>query len=196
VLSKVPWNLLRNVFGLDMWTNVNTACGTPVWKHPFHLGAVDAVGFCGISPLQPLLVLQGMVTTFGVLPVLAVWLWWRNRAWRSQSVLLRFCLCYGAISFVLAPLIGVWFYRLFGYAWPLLLIGVPSLFRGNAPQSRGGIRSWKGVLFCVIHLGCCGLTFAQQVPRMVLMEAALWVAAALVLWSPSGASGEASSAAA
>ena len=184
--AKVPWNILQNLFGIRTWTNVNTACGAPVWQHTLHLGVVQAVGYCSVSYAAPLLVAQALLTTFGLLPLLAGMLWWRSRRvpstnLQANDVLLRFCLLYGAVCFVLAPLIGVWFYRLFGYAWPLFAVAIPLLF-GRLPKlTPRGRRSAAGVAFCVLHVACCAVEFRQQLLPVVALEAGLWLAGFFVL---------------
>jgi hypothetical protein len=188
--AKLPWNFLRNICGVDMWTNVNPICGTPVWQHPLHLGAVHSVGFCGLYLVPPLLVLDAVLTTFGLLPLLVVALWWRSgRVWPA-NVLLRFCLVYGVISFLLAPLVGVGFYRLFGYAWPLFAVGLPLLFDREEHGAQQGRRAGAGITFCLLHLTCCWATFQQPLPRLVELEAALWVAGFFALRAYFGAQRE------
>ncbi len=76
---KVPWNFLRNVLGIVPWSNVNMdLCTVPVWSMPLHFGPVQRVGVCGFSWQQELVALAVFLTSFGLLPLLLGYLWWRH----------------------------------------------------------------------------------------------------------------------
>jgi hypothetical protein len=109
------------------------------------------------------------MTLFGLLPLLAVMLWRRKQRGEEWSVLLRFCVFYGAACFALAPALGVAVSRLIGYAWPLPLVGVPML----ADRLRGG---WRAAAFLAANLAVCLLGF-HPIPvswPTVGAELALW----------------------
>lgn len=131
--GKLLANTARS-FGIDPWSNVYPdICSTPQWQHPFHLGAISSVGVCEFAADSPLQAVSAVLTVFGMLPALAVALWagTRRHAWRQvlsrTSLLTRFCLLYGGLSFLIAPSLGTWYGRLFGYGWPLFLVAVPRL---------------------------------------------------------------------
>ena len=127
VLLKIPWNLSR-LLGISPWSNANQdLCTVPSWQIPLHIAHVTAVGVCGFDSLAPLLAIFALTTTFGLLPLLMFLLWRQPTAKRRRSLLLRFALLYGGVSFVLAPMIGISYPRLLGYAWPLLLVALPLL---------------------------------------------------------------------
>jgi hypothetical protein len=129
MLAKVPWNFLRNVLGLAPWSNVNTQfCPVPRWQLPVHLGPVHAIGVCGFSSIGWISISEAGLTEFGLLPLLVAFLWWRTRKLAKPNVLLRFALVYGAASILLAPVLGTWFTRLIGYAWPIFFVALPLLF--------------------------------------------------------------------
>ncbi|HSY36047.1 MAG TPA: hypothetical protein VK814_09885 [Acidobacteriaceae bacterium] len=129
MLAKVPWNFMNNVFGLVPWSNVNTQfCAVPRWTFPVHLGRVHAIGICGFSDTGWVLISEAVLSEFGLLPLLLGFLWWRSRKANPSSVLLRFALLYGTASLILAPMLGTWFARLIGYAWPIFFVALPLLF--------------------------------------------------------------------
>jgi hypothetical protein len=129
MLAKVPWNFMNNVFGLAPWSNVNTQfCAVPRWAFPLHLGPVHAIGICGFSATGWALISEAVLSEFGLLPLLLGLLWWRGRKLSTPSVLLRFTLLYGVASLILAPVLGTWFARLIGYAWPIFFVALPVLF--------------------------------------------------------------------
>jgi hypothetical protein len=125
ILGKIPWNALKNIAGVNPWSNISyhDLC-TPVWQMPFHLGALQAVGFCSPSARQPVELLVSALSAFGLLPLqLASPV--HRQALRRGTIMLRFCLLYGGTSFLLAPLIGPSLVRLFQYGWPLFVLGIP-----------------------------------------------------------------------
>lgn len=157
MLAKVPWNFANNVLGMVPWSNINQDfCSVPAWKLPLHLGTLYAVGVCGFSSLGWMKISLSTLNEFGLLPLLTAFLWRRRRkldlATAQPNLLLRFALLYGAASLVLAPLLGTWVERLFGYAWPLYLVALPLLFEALPRDvfSRG--RHLAGAGFFSLHM--------------------------------------------
>lgn len=170
LFAKVPWNFLRNVLGVIPWSDANPElCRVPVWSTPLHLGPVHMVGVCGFSWMQQGAAVDNTLRLFGVLPLLAIVLWWRHRRRPGRSVLLRFTLLYGGVSFVLAPVLGAGFGHLMQYAWPLFLVAVPRLLDEFAPPSlttRGAAAS-LGVFGIHLTLPAI-LLVAGLLPRIAL----------------------------
>lgn len=155
LLLKMPWNLLRNVAGVQPWSNVYTEiCTVPRWQVALHLGPVRAFGICGYSSAGMVEWVTAAALNFGLLPVLVGCLWWRGRRWRGERVVLRFALLYGVLSFALAPALGTWVLRLAGYGWPLFFVALPMLFEGAPVVGR---RAWAGAGFFVAHVLACVL---------------------------------------
>ena len=170
--GKAPWNLARNMLGIWPWSNLYPdLCSHPRWLWTLHLGPIQSLGVCNVSAVQPLSCLDAAMTLFGLLPLLAVMLWRRKQRGEEWSVLLRFCVFYGAACFLLAPALGSAVYRLIGYAWPLPLAGVPIL----ADRLRGG---WRAAAFLVAHLTLCGLgllhPFGTTAWPTLATDLALW----------------------
>jgi hypothetical protein len=165
LLLKAPWNFMRNVGGVYLWSNMYTdICPVPVVQHSFHMGPVKSVGMCGFTLLQPLITLTAGLTTFGLLVMMVAFLWWRTRHFRSRSPLLNFCLLYGGVSFVCAPLFGTAVYRLFGYSWPLYAIALPLLFDDlrRSEMYRAMLEPQKvryGLGLLALHGMICAVTF-------------------------------------
>jgi len=200
MLAKIPWNFLRNVLGVLPWSDANSElCKVPVWSFPFHLpfhwGSVHALGVCGVSFQQQLVALDVTLGNFGLLPLLLLWLWLRiprqRNANNDRSVLLRFALLYGAVSFLLAPVLGAGFLHLVGYAWPLFLVALPRLFAPCDPTSWTDRRSWAAVGFFVVHLAVCGAAYWTAFLPGIGLKLALWMVGFLFLWvwSPEAAIG-------
>jgi len=186
LFAKVPWNILRNFMGIEPWSNLYPfLCQVPVWQHSLHLGPVSAVGVCSVSFQQPLAAISTASTTFGLLPLLLAFLWGRRRRTAGRSVLLRFCLIYGAISFLLAPMIGVWFDRLFGYSWPLFMVALPLLFDEFPRGAFAAKRAVGAVGFLGLHLVACAAGFwetgAPGAVPFVILELLLYIAGFLLL---------------
>ena len=111
VFFKMPFNLSRNLFGLELWVNTIEYC-TPsqVWELPGWLarGSVHAVGVCGFNHLRPLHLVSSALTTFGVLPCVGVF-WWRRcgrTGFATQSLSLIIACSYGLLTLALTPTMG------------------------------------------------------------------------------------------
>lgn len=149
LVAKMPWNLVQNIFGIGLWANLNKACDVPKWQMPFHLGPLTAIGTCGFFP-EVLHQTYGIgMAIFGLLPVL-VWALRKQivRSGGREDLMLRFALVYGIVSFLLAPLLGASFLRLYGYSWPLFLIALPLLLGA----SKANFTSvWAAAAFVGLH---------------------------------------------
>jgi len=153
MVAKMPWNFLKNVLGLNPWANVYRACEVPRWQVPLHLGPLNAIGFCNPDFHYPLRAIAAALASFGLFPLLLFQLRRMriepaNRPGRD-AILLRFCVLYGVVSFVLTPLLGESFLRLYFYSWPLFLVAMPILM-GTARASLASTPA--ALLFLAMHL--------------------------------------------
>jgi hypothetical protein len=176
MLAKVPWNFMNNILGLVPWSNVNSEfCAVPTWTMQVHLGRVHAVGVCGFSPIGWVKISEAVLSDFGLLPLLVGFLWWRYRKLSTGSVLLRFTLLYGSASLLLAPVLGTWFTRLIGYAWPIFFVALPLLFDRVREKSAKTSRDLAALGFFGVHM----LVSCLAYPWFWLAQ----VSADLVLWT-------------
>ena len=163
LLSKAPWNFMRNIMGVEPWSNVfPQLCRVPMWQYSLHAGPVQAIGICRFWILLPMTALAAGLSTFGLLPLLTAFLWRRTKMVQERSTLLRFALIYGAACLLMAPLLGVWMPHLFGYGWPFGLVALPLLFedvKALYPEALTSKRAVAGVGFLALHLVACGLAF-------------------------------------
>ncbi len=182
MLAKVPWNFLDNILGLAPWSNVNTQyCAVPRWSLQVHLGQVHAVGICGFSLVGWIGISESGLSDFGLLPLLLGFIWWRTRKLNTASVLLRFTLLYGAASVLLAPLLGTWFARLIGYAWPLFLVSLPMLF-DRIPRKAGTLgRECAGLGFFAAHMLIVGMAYRWTWTTQLAVNLVLWTAGYFLL---------------
>ncbi len=179
MLSKAPWNFVRNVLGIEPWSNIFSLCKVPLWQHSLHLGPVQVIGVCKFSTDLPQTTVWAGLSTFGLLPLLTTFLWWRTRTFRQRSLLQRFCLGYGAACLLIAPLLGVWMPHLFGYSWPYSLVALPMLFENVQtlyPGVLGSRRAVAGVGLLVLHLAACGFAFRYPIPSTILALVGLYLA--------------------
>ena len=149
LIAKMPWNFMRNVLGIGMWANVYPGCTAPTWQMAVHLGPLTAIGTCGYFPgIQGELLGFG-TTVFGLLPLM-VWLVRKQmlRTGECQDLMLRFSLIYGTFSFLMAPLLGETFVRLYGYGWPLILVALPTLLGRTGANFKSG---WAAAAFLGLH---------------------------------------------
>lgn len=182
MLAKVPWNFMHNVLGIVPWSNVDPElCAAPGWSMPVHLGLVHAIGVCGFSYTGWLDMSEAALSLFGLLPLLTAYLWWRSRKLKTRNVLLRFTLLYGSLSLLLAPMLGTWFLRLIGYAWPIFFVALPLLFDRFDAVSPKGSRSAAAVGFFVLHFIVFYTAYRWMWTLQLSVDAMLWVAGFFLL---------------
>jgi hypothetical protein len=174
LVGKVPFNAMKNLFGLPLWTNDVDAtwAGCSAWWHVplptgLRLGSIDAVGLCPFTATYPLTTLAAWLALFGVAPTVLAVLWWRQR-WQPRPMWVQVALWLGAISFVLGPALGAAQVRLVGYAWPAMLVGMPWLLVRARLQIREMVRllvisaclAWTAAITVASISGFVGLLVA------------------------------------
>ena len=173
LIAKMPWNLLKNFFGIDPWANVYRSCPVPLWQMPLHFGPLTAIGVCRFGWRYPVWLAFEAMAIFGLLPLLLVKLRRVRVPVRDgrEQILLRFCVVYGVLSFAMAGLLGEAFGRLFGYSWPLFLVALPMLLGASGANFRGG---WAAGVFLLLHLSLTWLNFQVHQPLLVVPALALY----------------------
>jgi hypothetical protein len=159
LLAKVPFNLMKNIFGVQLWLNTLHFTNPPLWTWQvppwLHLGGIKVVGICSFDPYFPSWTLLSWLGGFGVLPLV---LCKSLRSGQLQEGLnnffLRFCLLYGLISYLAGPLLGASIYRLVLYGWPAFLLALPLIW----PK---GVQTQLGLM--IAHLLCGWTAFAVMV---------------------------------
>ena len=138
MIGKVPYYFLLNLFGVRVWSDLRPEQGTPfvTWRLPagFHFTADQVIGLAYPDWHCPIHTLIVLLTVFGVGPLLVVCFWRRMGKVRDLPLAIELALVYGAISYVLGPLLGDWTERLFGYAWPVFWITLPCLMLKYGPR--------------------------------------------------------------
>jgi hypothetical protein len=139
MVGKVPFNFFTNVCGIRMWTNTHAKNDPSLYPDPplysFELpawaptGAMRQVGVYSIEPAIPLSVARTLLTLFGVMVGLVLFVMYRRRQrfLREDGLSLAGVLgsTYGLFAYLLGPLIGASFGRLIGYGWPMAWIAAP-----------------------------------------------------------------------
>lgn len=186
MLTKAPWNFVRNFLGLEPWSDVLPLCPVPTWQHSLHVGPVHAIGICKFSANLPATSVWAALSTFGLLPLLTVFFWWRTRKVKNRGLLLRFSLLYGAACLVMAPLLGVWMSRLFGYGWPFCLVALPMLFDDVRTRDAAVLKSKRSVAvlgLLALHLAACQIAFEAAAVEWSVLLVGLYIAGyALLRW--------------
>jgi hypothetical protein len=158
--GKMPWNFVSNVLAMGPWMSAFTGfCSTPWWSFQLpagmQLGGSHFIGVCGWTPMWHARLLLIPLCSFGLLPLLTLFLArYHRRLFWGDDLFRRFCVIYGVVTFAMAPLLGRSMERLFLYSWPLFLLITPVLvsraFRNkNVP--------WK--LLLVLHLATAWMDF-------------------------------------
>jgi hypothetical protein len=170
MVGKLPWNFSKNVLGFPLWNNLNKPCEVPSWQTAIHVGGVRAIGVCSFSPVMPVWSVCMALATFGLFPLLLIYIWRQHGlAVNNRDTLVRFCVVYGGISFLLAPMLGASVPRLFSYAWPLFLVAVPILAQQYLKMKPNVFSA-----LLAIHLVLSWLTVINHSRRLALgMEALL-----------------------
>ena len=171
LLAKMPWNFLRHILGVDAWANVYPECGVPVWQLPIHIDRLTAIGSCGFQSWLPARTFAYGLAIFGLLPLLVLHCRWSDRS--NWDLTTRFAILYGGVSFLLAPLLGDSLLRLFGYGWPLFLVGLPILLGTGGGRFRATWASW---LFLAMHLALSWSIFWLDRPQLLVAGIVLYAA--------------------
>jgi hypothetical protein len=182
MIAKVPWNFMNNILGLVPWSNVNTQfCAVPRWAIRVHLGRVHAIGSCGFSFVGWLEISVGMMSLFGLLPLLLGVLWWRQRKMSEISALLRFTLVYGFATLLMAPVLGTWFTRFIGYAWPIFFVGLPLLFDRIPQEPLSFRRECAALGFFAVHMVLFSAADRWTWITQLAVNVILWIAGYFLL---------------
>jgi hypothetical protein len=170
------WSFFKNVLGMPLWSNTLEEC-SPIWVKAIppgsHFGAIRSIGLCQPSLWGPSRLLLAWFGIFGIGPALALALRRKliapaHELTPGRAMVFRFCLVYGVISILMAPLLGASADRLVEYGWPFYFVLLP-WFLSKSYDLRG-LRS-SGLL--LLHLLSCWLAwfaFRQQ-PRSYLPAA-------------------------
>jgi hypothetical protein len=185
ILGKLFWSFFKNVLGLPLWSNTLPEC-SPVWVTalPHSLGAIRNVGVCQPSLWGPGRLLLAWFGIFGIGPALAVVLWRRMLPLLSGQgggleltpgmiIVFRFCVVYGVISILMAPVLGASADRLVEYGWPFYF-GVLPWFIVASYELRGLRSAW----ILLLHLFTCWVAwfgFRMQTPSFLLAGLAVLV---------------------
>ncbi len=188
LLGKLIWSLFKNLLGLPLWSNTLPECN-PIWVKALPsglpLGAIRQIGFCQPSSWGPSRLFMAWFGVFGIGPAfvwtlrrkifsrsaLAGQLWLRPAVVTAgsgpqfspgQIVVFRFCIVYGVISILMAPLLGASADRLVEYGWPFYFVALPWFIAASYD-----LRSLRTLAFLLLHLFTCWLAwygFKQWVP--------------------------------
>jgi hypothetical protein len=128
--GKIPFNFLKNIVGLEAWTN--TFDHPAAWKMTLprwlQFGNIREVGIRRFRLAAPLGMLLYWMVSFGALPLLLLRSLQQRRR-RSVSAgnkaspaAIRIALVYGLVSFAISPLLGSTISRFVVYGWPAFWI--------------------------------------------------------------------------
>jgi hypothetical protein len=116
-----------------LWTNTLPVL-TPVriWNVPhwLPLGSIHQVGYSEFSWLYPMLTSICLLTSFGLGSLVWIYLVWRTPLrglLPREEPYLCIAAIYGAVTFLLSPMLGAALPRLFDYGWPLFLVYLPAM---------------------------------------------------------------------
>jgi len=86
----------------------------------------------------------------------------------------------------MAPLLGVWMSRLFGYGWPFCLVALPMLFDDVRTRDAAVLKSKRSVAvlgLLALHLAACQIAFEAAAVEWSVLLVGLYIAGyALLRW--------------
>ncbi|OGG40915.1 hypothetical protein A3A21_01435 [Candidatus Jorgensenbacteria bacterium RIFCSPLOWO2_01_FULL_45_25b] len=160
--AKLSYNFMRNVLGLNPWTNTYQNCDPIIQFNlpQFELfGNIRGVGVCGFNFIAPLQTLITLLTIFGIAPC-ALFYILKNKIkqiWKTFPFWFLVAVAYGLTSYVIGVAAGTGVQRIVGYGWPAFLLGVPILVKNFFEIDKKFIAK----LF-VTHLFIAWLPFVVQ----------------------------------
>lgn len=144
---KPPFDSLRNLFGIvlvppEMEGRPGFTCVPFTTVHlPEHLsyGFTRQFGICRPDPRIPLHTFTLWLSLFGIGPAV-LWSVLRHhgcRILKNSPQWLKLAGISGLLYFFIAPAVSEWLERDIGYAWPLLWLATPALFKMLCPWAGG-----------------------------------------------------------
>ena len=138
---KIPINFISNFSGVIIWTN--TLSLSEITAHTWHnnpiiqvalpkwlcFGEVTSVGIYGFDIFRPMNTFLSLFTSFGIAPVLLVFVIRRNYhfIFNESPVWLLIAMTYGIFSYLIGTSIGPDVTRLVAYGWPAFWLVTPIL---------------------------------------------------------------------
>lgn len=201
--AKVPYNFLKNIIGLVLWTNTFALNNPvkfplePIWKMslPGWLpsGAIDSIGIYTFDLTYPLITANVLLTTFGILPtiLLACLAGKPKRLIGSSPLWVAVGLLYGSLSFLLGTSLGASVGRLVGYGWPVFWIALPALLDLMPSLDR---KFRLGLLACHLLAAWLPLAIGSLTSRSALLSLPMLCLSLAIhgfaLWAALGRKGE------
>ena len=87
LILKLPYNFLNNVLGIVPWSNTLPHC-EPIFQ--YHLpalsffGSIQSIGICGFNPLFPLATVTTLLTIFGIMPAVLIYLFPSEKSFSAR----------------------------------------------------------------------------------------------------------------
>ncbi len=154
LIGKIPWNLSRNVFGLTLWTDtLRPVTPIRVWTLPhwIPMGSIHQIGYGAYDWFYQLSTVVQLLAAFGLGACIVVFLVWRTplrKLLPAEEPWLCVAAIYGAVTFLLAPMLGAAMTRLFDYGWPLFLLYLPAII----PRIWRNWPIWCVSMLVALHL--------------------------------------------
>jgi len=149
LLLKPPFDSLRNFLGAvlipsEMKGMPGYTCTPFAIVHlPTYLsyGSTTQFGICRPDPGIPLHTLTLWLSLFGIGPAV-LWALLRRNSFRTfidSPLWLKLAALYGLLTFFIAPFVSFWLERDIGYAWPMVWLAAPAIFKQVCPAATLGV---------------------------------------------------------
>lgn len=132
VAAKFSYNFMRNVLGLNAWTNTYQNCD-PALRFSLpplqSFGKIKEIGLCGFQVMAPIQTLITLLTVFGIAPLVLVYTVRHKvkQIWRTFPFWFLVAMIYGLASYFIGIIAGTGVARIVGYGWPAFLLATPML---------------------------------------------------------------------
>lgn len=132
--AKFSYNFMKNVLGLNAWTNTYQNC-EPIFK--VHMpplqsfGSIKEIGLCGFDGRIPMQTVTTLLTVFGIAPLVLLYSIRKRmqQIWKTFPLWLVVALVYGLAMYGIGVVAGTGVARIVGFGWPAFVLATPILLK-------------------------------------------------------------------
>ncbi len=172
LFSKLVFNSMTNVLGIIPWANTYNNCAPLInfdLSNIIPLGSIKEVGICGFDYSLPAKSLITLLTIFGVLPFVLLFIYIKKK--NEFSVLpfwIKLALLYGVTHYVFGVIAGTSIERLVGYGWPAFILATPILMNKYITNNQNFIFKISSIHIFVAWMPFMIMKIGNNDPKLFL----------------------------